>query len=34
MSAIEKEILKRRMVEIDEVAFSNKENTPPSLTPV
>jgi hypothetical protein len=34
MAAEEKETLKRRMAEIDEAAVGDKENTPPSLTPV
>jgi hypothetical protein len=34
MFAKEKETLKRRMAEIKEVGTSNKEYTPPSLTPV
>jgi hypothetical protein len=30
----EKETLKRRMAEIDKAVISDKENTPPSLTPM
>jgi hypothetical protein len=32
MSAIEKETLKQRMVQINETGASNEENMPPSLT--
>ncbi len=34
MSAEEKETLKRRMTEINKVGAGNKENMPPSLTPM
>jgi hypothetical protein len=34
MSTKEKETLKQRMAEIDKAAVGDKENTPPSLTPV
>jgi hypothetical protein len=34
MSTKEKETLNQRMAEIDKAAVSDKENTPPSLTPI
>jgi hypothetical protein len=34
MSAKEKETLKWRMAEIDKAAVGDKENMPPSLTPM